>query len=97
MNAVECTSCRATGLYCGFAERPGTAVICLTCKGGGAIDPYKVAPERWKEFKGRKRRDGIHTVSESNGAWVMSCGARQGTSMSYEEFLRKVPEGRTTG
>jgi len=32
---VECSDCRGTGLYIGFAEGEGTAVICSRCKGTG--------------------------------------------------------------
>lgn len=32
---VECSSCGGSGLYCGFAEKNGCAVICSTCNGTG--------------------------------------------------------------
>ena len=31
----KCKSCNGTGLYVGFAERDGAAVVCHTCKGTG--------------------------------------------------------------
>lgn len=32
---MECGECRGTGLYIGFAEGDGTAVVCTRCKGTG--------------------------------------------------------------
>lgn len=31
----QCPSCKGTGLYSGFAEPAGTAVICQECDGKG--------------------------------------------------------------
>ena len=90
---VECRSCGATGLYCGFAEPRGTAVICLQCNGSGARDADEVPARGAVPFTGRKRREGIHKVSHSRGSFIMNCGAAQGTAMSYEEFQRRFPEG----
>lgn len=35
---AECQDCRATGLYSGFAEPKGTAVICHKCDGTGCVE-----------------------------------------------------------
>ena len=32
---VKCTACKATGIYHGFMEPKGVAVICYTCSGKG--------------------------------------------------------------
>jgi len=32
---VKCTACEATGVYHGFMEPPGVAVICYICSGKG--------------------------------------------------------------
>lgn len=32
---IECSACRGTGLYIGFAEGDGTAVVCTRCNGTG--------------------------------------------------------------
>jgi hypothetical protein len=34
---AECESCGATGIYRGMAEPEGVGVICLVCKGTGAV------------------------------------------------------------
>jgi hypothetical protein len=52
----ECGSCKATGLYHGFMEPKGVAVICAGCKGSGKIT-YQI-----KSFKERKKKEGIDFV-----------------------------------
>lgn len=85
---VACDSCDSTGLYCGFAEPKGEAVICLDCKGIGAQDLV------YKEFTGRKRRSGISTVRRSQGRFVPLGVGGAGQAMSYDEFTRSIPGGR---
>lgn len=53
-----CESCGATGLYVGYAERNGAAVVCHTCDGTGKVT-RKI---EWDEFDGRKTRRGIKRV-----------------------------------
>jgi len=53
----ECDSCHGTGLYQGFMEQAGTAVICVTCKGKGWY------MHQYKEFTGRKRKEGVKKIS----------------------------------
>lgn len=81
---IECGACRATGLYVGFAEPPGTAVVCLKCDGKG-----------WAEVEGfssRKQRDGVTIVRRSRGSFILSCGPTGG-SVTYEQFLAgKMPD-----
>ncbi len=68
---AECHDCGGTGLYKGFAEPEGHAVICASCGGTGCeLIPYRL-------FGGRKEKKGIHTVT--------SVGA-VGASISYYEF-----------
>ena len=93
MKYVECRACGTTGLYCGFAEPKGTAVICLYCKGSGARDADDIPAKDHVPFTGRRRREGIHTVRQSQGTMVFSCGGRPGTEMTYEQFLERFPEG----
>lgn len=93
MKHVECGTCRATGLYCGFAEPTGTAVICIYCNGSGARDADDIPARDHVPFTGRKRREGIHTVRQSRGTFVLSCGGKDGTEMTYQQFLERFPEG----
>lgn len=81
----QCPSCGGTGLYSGFAEPKGTAVICLNCGGQGWYE-YSYTP-----FEGRKKKRGIKTISKSRGAFVGTGVGATGTSMTYAEFERKVP------
>ena len=77
---AECRSCRGTGLYRGFAEPEGVAVICLDCKGTGARDL------EYTPFTQRKPRAGIRTVQRSAGALIIGRVGPTGGSISYEEF-----------
>ena len=60
---TECSTCNGTGLYCGCAEPPETAVICLTCGGTGC------ETIRYKPFTHRKRKRGIKQVICDKGPW----------------------------
>ncbi len=74
---AECPSCGGTGLYVGFAEPKGYAVICVTCDGTGC---QKIV---YKPFVKRKPRSGITKVM--SGAGWASAASRP--SISYEDFL----------
>jgi hypothetical protein len=83
---IECPSCQGTGVYRGFAEPQGVAVVCLHCEGTGK------ETITYKPFTGRKRRDGIHTVRLSAGTLLVTGVGPRGGSVTYEEFLAgKVP------
>ena len=77
---VDCESCGATGLYRGFAEPEGTAVVCLTCNGEGFRDVT------YKTFTGRKERRGIKTVRKSRGTFIALGVGAHGSSITYAEF-----------
>lgn len=53
---VECSACGGTGLYSGFAESKGTAVVCVQC-GGDGCEEITFTP-----FTHRKDKRGIHTI-----------------------------------
>lgn len=76
---LECMSCGGTGLYRGFAEPKGTAVVCLYCKGTGCADIGRTP------FIKRKERTDVDTVSRSRGTFILSCGS-VGRNISYERF-----------
>ena len=78
---IECPSCGGTGLYCGFAEPKGTAVICHGCNGDGNC------LYQYKPFTGRKRKKGVQIVRESRGSFIATGVGPVGDSVTYEEFL----------
>jgi len=80
---VECRSCSGTGLYCGFVEAKGEAVVCVTCHGIGAT---KLSG---KDFTGRKKKRGITKIRGGSGS--IRDNAARATWFSYAEFERMVP------
>lgn len=82
----ECPSCGGTGLYSGFCEPKGTAVVCLSCEGRGWTNHV------YREFTGRKKKTGIKTISRSRGFFIATGVGAVGESMTYAEFERKHPE-----
>ena len=82
----ECPSCGGTGLYRGFAERPGTAVVCLECGGQGW------RKLQYTEFTGRKRKNNVKEIYESRGSFIVTgVGPRDDNAMTYSEFNTKFP------
>lgn len=82
----ECKSCNGTGLYSGFAEAKGEAVVCLNCNGQG-----------WKKisvkcFSSRKKKKGIKTIRVSKGDFILTGVGGEGPSMTYEQFEKKYKE-----
>lgn len=55
---VECTSCGGTGLYKGFAEGDGAAVVCRTCDGTGKQHVHY----EFTSFTERKKQKGVKRV-----------------------------------
>jgi hypothetical protein len=83
---IECRACRATGLYSGFAEPKGTAVVCLRCGGSGSENL------EYKPFTKRRLKRGIKTVSLSRGSFIVTGVGAHGSSITYAEFQKgKVP------
>lgn len=80
---IQCPSCRGTGLYSGFLEPPGTAVICHGCHGSGK------AQFSYEEFTVRKQKRGIRTVSRSRESFILTGVGAVGESMTYAEFRAK--------
>jgi len=77
---AECGSCGGTGLYSGFAEPKGTAVICVQCRGTGC-ETISYTP-----FTRRKERGGITTISQSRGTFIGTGVGAVGNSITYAEF-----------
>lgn len=82
---AECRSCNATGLYSGFAEPEGTAVVCSSCGGTGCQEIT------YKEFTKRKRKRGIRRVMTDGGLWFAR-GAGEQPTISVEEFYEHDPQ-----
>lgn len=69
-----CCACEGTGLYVGYAERDGAAVVCARCKGQGWQESI------FQEFTERKKRRGIRRVFETNPG--IGIGERDGITLS---------------
>lgn len=78
---AECSACRGSGVYRGFAEPQGVGVVCLQCDGSGC---KKLS---FEPFSGRKRRDDVRTVQLSRGSFIGTGVGPAGHSITYEEFL----------
>lgn len=84
---AECSSCGGTGLYCGFAEKKGLAVVCRTCSGTGCKEiSYTL-------FTGRKPKADIHTVSLSRGSFIGTGVGAHGVSIGYHAFQKGAMPG----
>lgn len=83
---IECPDCRGTGLYKGFMEGQGEAVICVRCSGSGAQEL------KYNEFTGRKDKAGVTKVRAGSGTILDD--SRKSTWISYEEFKQKIPAGK---
>ena len=78
---AECDACHGTGLYCGFAEPEGVAVVCVRCDGSGCMEV------RYRPFEKRHGRRGIRTVRLSRGTFIVTgVGGIEKTDMTYKQF-----------
>lgn len=91
---AECPQCRGTGLYTGFAERDGAAVVCKGCEGTGRI----VQTIHFEDFTGRKQKAGIKRVLLCNPG--IQVGSVKGSlerfgGMPYKDWAagKKFPAG----
>jgi len=83
---AECSSCGGYGVYSGFCEPEGVAVICLQCNGTGCETVY------YKPFVKRHRKKGIKTVTRSRGRFIVTGVGPVGSTISYTEFFKgKMP------
>jgi hypothetical protein len=83
---TECSDCGGTGLYSGFCEGEGHAVVCLACGGSGCRKIH------YKPYTGRKRKRGIVSIRWSQGRFIMTGVGGEGDSMTYREFQKQVPQ-----
>jgi hypothetical protein len=87
---IECKECAGTGVYVGRGERDGYAVVCHKCNGKG-FDFFK-----YKEFTGRKKKEGVEHVIEKNVGVVVglinekdACNYHEFGGMPYWLWLKK--------
>jgi len=80
---TECKACSGTGLYVGFMEGKGQAVICVGCTGTGCRE-IEV-----KKYAGRKPRSGITKIRGGSGTILDD--ASNAKWYSYREFETKIP------
>jgi hypothetical protein len=76
---IQCPDCRGKGVYQGFAEKQGAAVICHSCNGRGWT------MFRYDEFNGIVQTKGIKTVFARNHGFVLTTDSPGG--VSYKEWL----------
>ena len=80
-----CDSCHGSGLYCGFMEPKGEAVICLSCNGRGwYFYSYEV-------FTHRIKKKGVKIIRVSQGSFIATGVGGIGNSMTYKEFEKRYP------
>jgi len=79
----ECDSCGGTGLYKGFAEGEGSAVVCHDCKGTGK----QHIKYEYKNFEGKKDKKGVKRVFLTNCGFGIGEGTtREGQKLVLEDF-----------
>ena len=90
----ECDSCKGTGLYQGFAESKGVAVVCRSCRGKG----WYREKITYNTTDGKlKRRKDIKLVIEYNPGIGVGENKERGITlkdfggMSYEDWARGLP------
>lgn len=79
---AECDACGATGVYQGFCEAEGEAVVCVRCDGTGRAKLY------YTPFTARKNRRGVETVRRSRGALIATGVGPVGGSVTYAQFKK---------
>lgn len=82
----ECDACSGTGLYRGFCEGDGQAVVCVRCEGRGWVN------YTYKLFAGRKKRRGVREIRYSRGSSIATGFGGQGEPMSYAQFEQRIPD-----
>lgn len=89
----ECTNCKGTGIYVGFAEQDGAGVVCHTCRGTGKAH----RKFEYDDFEGRKARPNIKRVYEANPGVCIGGGPDSVIAledfggMDYQEWLDGKP------
>jgi len=90
---AKCEDCEGTGLYIGMGEMDGYAVVCRSCKGTGCAEIVI----KYKDFEGKKDRQGVHTVLECNPGIGVGLGVDDDGNafdfggMDYEDWKAGKP------
>lgn len=83
----KCKTCKGTGLYVGFAENDGAAVVCSNCKGTGCVHFV----HEYEEFEGRTIKPDVDWVFQCNPGIGIGTGGehqlRDFGGMSYDAWL----------
>ncbi len=78
----QCESCKGTGLYIGWAERDGFAVVCHSCQGTGRRDIIiKFTP-----FTGRVKPSNVVRVLQVNPGIIVGCGGHKREEFGGMDF-----------
>lgn len=84
----ECESCGGTGIYVGFAERDGSAVVCYRCRGEG----HHATKIVYWDFAERKVVKSINRVFCANpGIGIGGSDLESFGGMAYQDWLRGLP------
>jgi len=75
---VQCKACGGTGLYMGFAEKDGAAVVCHDCDGTGK---YHFKYE-YEEFVTRQNPKNVKWVLQTNPG----IGVGEGNGFKFSDF-----------
>ena len=78
----ECYYCKGTGIYVGLSEHNGAAVVCNRCKGTGRQEKTY----SYKDFTGRKIRDGVTRVFASSCGFVIEPGSITPGGVPYGDW-----------
>jgi len=78
-----CSDCGGSGLYVGFAEHDGFAVVCHGCAGTGKQHKKYT----YEDFDGRREKKGIKRVLETNPGIGVGLGKPgDGKNLTIESF-----------
>ena len=89
----ECKACKGTGLYIGFAEKEGAAIVCNRCKGTGK-EHLKL---KYNKFVGRKDNPNVTHVFAVNPGIGVDNGKITPGGVSKEEWLRNPESPKLPG
>lgn len=90
----ECENCAGTGLYSGFGEQNGAAVVCHGCTGTGKV----IFEKTFKLFSRRQKTKGVKRVFQCNpGITIGERKAGKGGPLKLKDFGGISPEGWKAG
>lgn len=78
---LKCHDCGGTGLYEGFMEGKGEAVVCISCGGRGGYNEPSYTQESL--YTGRK-------PYKNKKIKIRYFGKRSEVAMSYNDFCKKI-------